>query len=112
MSMKNWLKTGDIVGADFCYRKKPEMPLLTKLKYGRYPAFAKALLNRAEDYNRCMDEIEALVKEGKVFVIQPTVKLDIGRADTDPDKIQAAYDQGVADAKALLGELKAWLKQA
>ena len=92
------------------YRKKPEMPLLTKLKYGRYPAFAKALLNRAEDYNRCMDEIDQLANEGKVFVIQPTVKLDIGRADTDPDKIQAAYDQGVADAKALVEDLKAWLK--
>lgn len=92
------------------YRKKPEAALMTKLKYRKYPAFAKALLTRAEDYNRCMEEILEMEKRGEVFLIQPSVKLDIGRTDTDPDKIQRAYDQGVADGKALLGELKAWLK--
>ena len=92
------------------YRKKPEASLMTKLKYRKYPEFAKALLTRAEDYNRCMDEILEMEKRGEVFLIQPSVKLDIGRTDTDPDKIQRAYDQGVADAKALLGELKTWMK--
>jgi predicted patatin/cPLA2 family phospholipase len=92
------------------YRKKSEAALITKLKYRKYPAFAKVLLNRAEDYNRCMEEILEMEKRGEVFLIQPSVKLDIGRTDTDPDKIQRAYDQGVADGKALLGDLKAWLK--
>jgi predicted patatin/cPLA2 family phospholipase len=57
-----------------------------------------------------MDEILEMEKRGEVFVIQPSVKMDIGRTDTDPDKIQRAYDQGVDDAKALLGELKKWMK--
>jgi len=93
------------------YRKKPEAVLLTKLKYRKYPKFAKTLLNRAEDYNLCMDEILEMEKLGEVFIIQPSVPLEVGRTETDPGKIQAAYDQGVADAKALLGELKDWLKQ-
>ncbi len=94
------------------YRKKPEAALLTKLKYGRYPAFARALLNRAEDYNLCMDEILEMEKVGEVFIIQPSVPLEVGRTETDPDKIQAAYDQGRADADALLGELLEWMRGA
>ena len=84
---------------------------MTKLKYRKYPEFAKALLTRAEDYNRCMDEILEMEKRGEVFLIQPSVKLDIGRTDTDPDKIQRAYEQGVADGKSLVGNLKAWLAE-
>ena len=59
----------------------------------------------------CMDEILEMEKLGEVFIIQPSVPLEVGRTETDPGKIQAAYDQGVADAKTLLGELKDWLKQ-
>lgn len=92
------------------YRKKPEGKLLTRLKYRKYPAFAEALLNRAADYNRCMDQIMEMEKRGEVFVIQPSVPLGIGRTETDPEKIQRAYDQGVSDGKALLGVLKEWLK--
>lgn len=92
------------------YRKKPEGKLLTRLKYGKYPEFARVLLNRAEDYNRCMDEILELEKLGDVFIIQPSVPLGVGRTETDPEKIQKAYNQGVDDAKALLGELKKWMK--
>ena len=83
---------------------------LTRLKYGRYPAFARALLNRAEDYNRSMDEILEMESRGEIFVIRPSVPLGIGRTETDPEKIQKAYDQGCSDAKILLGKLREWLK--
>ncbi len=101
------MKTGLVLEGG--YRKKPEAVLLTKLKYRKYPKFAKTLLNRAEDYNLCMDEILEMEKLGEVFLIQPSVPLEVGRTETDPDKIQRAYDQGVADARALLGALKEWL---
>lgn len=98
------MKTGLVLEGG--YQKKPEAVLLTKLKYRKYPKFAKTLLNRAEDYNLCMDEILEMEKQGEVFLIQPSVPLEVGRTETDPDKIQSAYDQGVADARALLGALK------
>ena len=101
------MKTGLVLEGG--YRKKPEAVLLTKLKYRKYPKFAKTLLNRAEDYNLCMDDFLDMEKLGEVFLIQPSVPLEVGRTETDPDKIQRAYDQGVADARALLRALKEWL---
>ena len=100
-----------ILTKDAGYRKKPEGKLLTRLKYGRYPDFAKVLLNRAEDYNRCMDEILEMEQRGEVFIIQPTVPLGVGRTGSDPAKIQAVYEQGVQDAKACMAELKKWLNE-
>ena len=38
------MKTGLVLEGG--YRKKPEAVLLTKLKYRKYPKFAKTLLNR------------------------------------------------------------------
>ena len=59
----NRMKTGLVLEGG--YRKKPEAVLLTKLKYRKYPKFAKTLLNRAEDYNLCMDEILEMEKLGE-----------------------------------------------
>lgn len=91
------------------YRKKPELRLLARLVYGRYPNFAGALINRHETYNRLMDELEEKARQGSVFIIRPSSKLDIGRMENDVNKVQGVYDMGVRDAKAALEELRVWL---
>ena len=91
------------------YRKKPEFQLAAKLVYRKYPAFAKVLINRHEDYNRQMDRLEELEQQGRIFIIRPSSKLDIGRMENDVNKVQAVYELGVKNARDSMDALKAWL---
>lgn len=93
------------------YRKKASGALLPKLFYRRYPAFAKALVDRADEYNRALARVDALEKEGEVFVIRPAAPLPVGRTESDPEKIQQTYDIGREDAQRCLQALTAWLTQ-
>lgn len=91
------------------YRKKPELRGLIRLFYKKYPKFAAALENRAEDYNQTAEEIRELEQQGKVFVIRPERPLEIGRMSHHVEKIERAYERGRADGIACLEKLKDWL---
>lgn len=90
------------------YRKRAEKTGMTELYYHRYPAFVKAVKNRPEVYNRTLDEIEQLEKEGKAFVIRPSRPLTIGRMERDPEKLQRTYELGYQDAARCLLDLLSW----
>lgn len=91
------------------YTKKPELNMLPKLVYHKYPAFAKAFLNRHKVYNHTMKYISKLEKEGKVFVIRPKQALKIGRLEKDPENVQRVYDIGYADGQKYMKNLLDWL---
>lgn len=76
------------------YRKKKEGNGLTKLIYRKYPEFVKAVYKRPDVYNHTLDEIEKWEKEGKIFVIRPSVPLTIGRMETDPKKLRQFMSWG------------------
>ena len=93
------------------YRKKPELRLLAKTVYRRYPDFARALVNRHESYNNMLDMLKEKERQGSIFIIRPSEHMDIGRMESDVNKVQAAYDLGVKDAKARLAALRDWLSK-
>jgi len=93
------------------YRKKPELRLLAKTVYRRYPAFARALVNRHTDYNNMLDMLKERERQGSIFIIRPSEHMDIGRMESDGNKVQAAYDLGVKDARERLDALKNWLSK-
>ena len=93
------------------YRKKPELRLLAKTVYHRYPDFVRALVNRHEDYNKMLDMLKERERQGSIFIIRPSEHLDIGRMESDVNKVQAAYDLGVKDAEERLSALKNWLSE-
>lgn len=62
--------------------------------YSKYPEFAKALLDRAERYNNCLDELAEYEKQGKVIVIRPDSTKGFSRMERNKEKIQALYDDG------------------
>ncbi|MBE5797530.1 MAG: patatin family protein [Clostridiales bacterium] len=99
-----------VLTRDASYRKSPEMTALAKLVYRKYPAFIRTLENRHTMYNGQVELVERLAQEGSVFVIRPSVPLEIGRLESDPEKVQQVYDQGRADALAALERLQAWMK--
>lgn len=98
-----------VLTRDAAYRKSPEMARLTRLVYRKYPAFIRTMERRHLMYNAQLERIAQLEMEGSVFVIRPEIPLDIGRLETDVDKVQRAYDQGRADAEKALPALRAFL---
>ena len=91
------------------YVKKPERRWLPGIYYRRYPAFARALRRRHENYNRTVRQIERLEAAGKLFVIRPSRALELKRTEHDVKKLDAAYELGRSDALQRMEGMKKWL---
>lgn len=77
------------------YRKKTgHSTKLAANMYRKYPALKQALLDRADNYNRCLDELAEYEKQGKVIVIRPDSTDGFSRMERDKEKIQSLYDDG------------------
>lgn len=94
------------------YRKKPMSMPLVKLFYRKYPKFVAALARRHSRYNEAVEKILELEKTGEVFVIRPAEALEVGRLETDPEKVQQVYNRGRADAIRAMDDLKRWLGES
>lgn len=93
---------------DYQKESNRAMPLLS-LRYARYPAFVQALRERHVRYNDTLRLIRAEQQKGRVFVIQPDQKPEIGRIEKDPAKLEALYQIGYEKAKALYPALCSFL---
>jgi len=93
------------------YRKKPMkgMKLIGKALKD-YPKVVEALQNRHIMYNETMDQIDALEKEGRIFVIRPDEKLNIGKTEHNTVKIRSIYKKGRFVMFKHMDELKAYLE--
>lgn len=98
-----------VLTRDIAYRKKPELRLMAKLMYRKYPKFAQAQADRYLHYNRQVEKVLELEKEGSVFAIRPSVPLAVGRMEKDPLKVKALYNQGREDALRAMPALQDWL---
>lgn len=103
-------RTVVILTRELEYRKKPELRMLPGLVYRKYPAFVKALQNRYLIYNKTIERILELEKNGDIFVIRPSAPLEAGRMEKDPEKVQMTYEAGYQDAMMQMRALKNWLK--
>ncbi len=92
------------------YRKKPSSTLLFNLMYRHYPKLCERWANRYLEYNQAVERVMELEQQGKIFVIRPSVDLNISRLEKNPAKVQAMYDLGVADARTQIQALNAYLQ--
>lgn len=76
------------------YRKKTGKWHLERMFYKKYPRFAKRLENRALEYNRMIEDIRSLEREGRIYVIRPETPLEIGRLSHDPPENQPCLRTG------------------
>lgn len=94
------------------YRKKP-FSRAAKRFYEHmlkdYPELYTALKKRFLIYNRSVEMVERLEKEGKVFVIQPLEKT-IGRAETHYEKLMAFYEHGYDRMSEQMDDLMRYLE--
>lgn len=81
-----------------------------KFIFKKYPKLVDRMMNRHNEYNECTRYIEQLEKDGKVFVMRPSEKLDIDLIERNPDKLESIYQIGINDMKKRIKELKKYLK--
>ena len=78
--------------------------------YRRFPAFAEAQSKRYIGYNRTLDVISQLERQGSVFVIRHSKAPAVGRMESDPEKVRQLYNLGRKDGENALESLKIWLQ--
>lgn len=83
---------------------------IVKLKYKKYPKFVQAMLDRHLRYNLCLESIDRLEKENKIFVIRPKEKLNISVMERDENKLQNIYDLGINEANEKIDSLKEYIE--
>ena len=94
------------------YRKKPSKMTkkISNVKYRNFKGLTKAISDRYKNYNREVELVEKLEKEGKVFVIRPTNPVNVGRIEKDKKKIFEIYKSGYIDTARQYNKLKKWLE--
>ncbi len=99
-----------VLTRDADYRKSPNKMIgLIKMKYRKYPGLVKDMKERHIRYNETLETLEKLEKEGKIFVIRPKKKVEVGRLEKDGEKMTALYDCGYEDAKECFEQLVKYL---
>ena len=77
--------------------------------YKKYPELVKALEGRADCYNNQINELRALERDGKAFVIEPVTTMGVKRTEGRPEKLLPLYHHGVSVAKDNIDALKSYL---
>lgn len=94
------------------YRKKPmKNDLMLRLVYRKYPKLVERMQQRANDYNRTIEELEQLEKEGRVFIIRPAEAIAVSRLENNPDNLKKVYDSSLQQMTEVIPQLCEWLTQ-
>ena len=91
--------------------RKPEAKLKNTARrvYRRHQEFAEALDDSSARYNRQCDEMERLAEEGRIFMVEPSEPVTVGRVEGDMEKLGALYWLGYHDGDRTLEALKSYL---
>ncbi len=97
---EGWEKIIVVLTRDRQYRKKRRHLYLAVIHtvYHKYPNFVKLVENRSERYNDCLDQLERLEKEGRVFTFRPSA-LTVTNHESDVDTLLRYYRHGYDTAK-------------
>ncbi|MBS4216016.1 MULTISPECIES: patatin-like phospholipase family protein [Neobacillus] len=94
------------------YQKKPsKFHFLAGRRYPEYSGLLTALRNRYQLYNDTLNYLDEEEKNGSLFVIRPTVPLQVGRIERNPRKLEVLYNQGYEDAKALKDSITKYINE-
>jgi len=95
----------------FRLEKSRRRNIIIRLLLRDYPKLVEKLKERYKIYNRCIEWINRLEEEGKVFIFRPQEKTDIGSLDHDKEKLKELYDEGKRETKNRFAEFKKWVKE-
>lgn len=91
------------------YRKtKPRLPAAYRQIFRRYPAIARGILERPDNYNRTLDELLALEAAGRAFLIFPD-EMPIRNSERDLGRLRSVFEAGRAKSRRDLPRLMDFL---
>lgn len=85
---------------------------LAEKLYKKYPKLVRAMDERAENYNKQVEELRTLERDGKAFVIEPVTTMGVKRTEGKPSRLLPLYNHGVSVAKDNINALKSYLKDS
>ena len=95
---------------DATYRNPdPQEKKTARRVYRRHQAFAEALDMSDIRYNAEYDELDRLQEEGRIFIVQPSEVVTVGRVEGNLEKLGHLYWLGHKDAEASFEALKEYL---
>lgn len=77
--------------------------------YKQYPAFEEACLNRVDNYWKTVKLMEKLERQGKVFILRPTLPA-ISKFEKDSQKIMESYHDGYTEADERMSALAGFME--
>lgn len=94
------------------YQKEPNRSMrLIKMRYPHAKAFVKKMANRHIRYNETLAFLEKEEKAGRVFVIRPKEKVEVGRVEKNKEKLEALYQIGLNDGRRALAAMQEYLEK-
>lgn len=91
------------------YRKNPmKFKRTIKAYYRKYPKVARAMITRHLIYNKTLDELEDLEREGQAFLVYPDT-MPVSNREINFDKLSQSYTLGYAQGKRDLPNWKYFL---
>lgn len=72
--------------------------LLAKILKRKYPNAAKTLLESNAEYDRLVDKVIELEKEGRVLIVSPDDTCGVDTLTRDKEKLHLLYEKGYRDA--------------
>lgn len=101
-----------VLTREYGFRKHKQLYAYSKLismVYHDYPMLVGKLLHISDTYNSCMDYIEQLEKENKIFVIRPKIPVNVSRTEKNRKKLLNLCEEGVKETEHLIKSLMDYL---
>ena len=76
------------------YRKPQKATKVPFFFYRKYPKIKETISGRNAMYNKQMELVEGMEREGKVQVLRPVKPVEVGRIERNTDKLLALYQEG------------------
>ena len=76
------------------YRKPQKAIKVPFFFYRKYPKIKETISGRNAMYNRQMELVEEMEREGRVQVLRPVKPVEVGRIERNTDKLLALYQEG------------------
>lgn len=93
------------------YRKKvmsSGMQRIYRRAYKSYPNLLHTIFRRSFEYNRMMNQLDQLERQGEIFIIRPTVK-PVSRLERDKETLLSFYEHGYHLGERKMEKLMAYL---
>lgn len=81
------------------------------LFYSKYPQFVKSIVKRHLMYNKQIEKIEELEKDGKIIVIRPLEDMETSRLEKDVEKLNNLYSHGYDVTNKMMDKIKDFINE-